>query len=103
MAVQAGFMTPLPGVGRRLRRGSQVAVLSFGPIGNYVTEAAERLEEEGVSIGHYDMRYAKPLDRELIDEAGLAYDHLITLEDGGRVGGSGSGGTESVDTLPDQG
>jgi len=102
MALRDGFKPLLPGVGRRLRRGSQVAVLSFGPIGNYVTEAAERLEEEGVSIGHYDMRYAKPLDRELIDEAVLAYDHLITLEDGARLGGFGSAVTEYVVTLPDQ-
>src|SRR5690625_2657239 len=102
MALRDGFKPLLPGVGRRLRRGSQVAVLSFGPIGNYVTEAADRLEEEGVSIGHYDMRYAKPLDRELIDEAVLAYDHLITLEDGARLGGFGSAVAEYVVTLPDQ-
>src|SRR5690625_7915599 len=98
MALRDGFKPLLPGVGRRLRRGSQVAVLSFGPIGNYVTEAAERLEEEGVSLGHYDMRYAKPLERALIDEAVVADDHLITLADGARRGGVGSAVSEYVAT-----
>ncbi|MDX1637455.1 MAG: 1-deoxy-D-xylulose-5-phosphate synthase, partial [Balneolaceae bacterium] len=53
------------GKGQCLREGDEVAFLSFGPIGNYVIEVADRLESEGINIGHYDMRFAKPLDTDL--------------------------------------
>lgn len=90
MEVREGFQSMEIGKGICLREGENVAVLSFGPIGKYVTEAAERLSEEGVEIGHYDMRFAKPIDEELLDEICLKYDHIITLEDGARLGGFGS-------------
>ena len=64
--------------------------MSFGPIGKYVTEASKELEKEGVHIGHYDMRFAKPLDTELLDEICQKYHHIITIEDGARLGGFGS-------------
>lgn len=90
MEVREGFQTIEIGKGICLREGEGVAVLSFGPIGKYVTEAANQLLEEDVEIGHYDMRFAKPLDTELIDEICLKYDHIITIEDGARIGGFGS-------------
>lgn len=83
------FMPMEPGKGIRLRAGDDVAVLSFGPIGNYVIEAADKLETEGIHIGHYDMRFAKPLDTGLIDEVCQSYRHIITIEDGARLGGFG--------------
>ncbi|MEQ9264084.1 MAG: 1-deoxy-D-xylulose-5-phosphate synthase [Balneolaceae bacterium] len=90
MEVREDFQTIEIGKGICLREGEGVAVLSFGPIGKYVTEAANQLLEEDVEIGHYDMRFAKPLDTELIDEICLKYDHIITIEDGARIGGFGS-------------
>lgn len=90
MEVREGFQTIEIGKGICLREGEGVAVLSFGPIGKYVTEAANQLLEEDVEIGHYDMRFAKPLDTELIDEICLKYDHIITIEDGAKIGGFGS-------------
>lgn len=90
MEVREGFQSMEIGKGICLREGENVAVLSFGPIGKYATEAAERLFEEGIQIGHYDMRFAKPIDEELLDEICLKYDHIITLEDGARLGGFGS-------------
>lgn len=78
------------GKGICIQEGEEVAVLSFGPIGKYVTEASKELEKEGVHIGHYDMRFAKPLDTELLDEICQKYHHIITIEDGARLGGFGS-------------
>ena len=90
MDIPEGFEGMDIGKGRMLREGDSVAVLSFGPIGNYTSEAAERLAEEGIEIGHYDMRFAKPLDTELLDEIADKYRHVITLEDGCKMGGFGS-------------
>ncbi len=90
MEVREGFQAIEIGKGICLREGESVAVLSFGPIGKYVSEAANQLSEEGIEIGHYDMRFAKPIDEELLDEICLKYDHIITLEDGARLGGFGS-------------
>lgn len=90
MEVRKGFQSMEIGKGICLREGESVAILSFGPIGKYVTEAADQLSEEGIEIGHYDMRFAKPIDEELLDEICRKYDHIITLEDGARLGGFGS-------------
>ena len=78
------------GKGKYIRKGENVAVLSFGTIGNYVTEALNNLEKEGIHTGHFNMIFAKPLDEELIQEAARTYNHLITIEDGARMGGFGS-------------
>jgi 1-deoxy-D-xylulose-5-phosphate synthase len=78
------------GKGKYIRKGENVAVLSFGTIGNYVTEALNNLEKEGIHAGHFNMIFAKPLDEELIKEAARTYNHLITIEDGARMGGFGS-------------
>lgn len=91
------FFEPVEiGKGRVIREGERVAILSFGPIGNYVTEAVETLFEEEISIGHYDMRYAKPLDTDLIDKIVSKYDSIITIEDGTKIGGFGSAVAEYV-------
>lgn len=96
MVVPEGFETMEIGKGVTLRKGDHVAVLSFGPIGKYVTTAANQLSEEGIEIGHYDMRFAKPLDIELLDQICQEYDHIITIEDGARLGGFGSAVAENL-------
>ena len=90
MEMREGFQSIEIGKGVTLREGDDVAVLSFGPIGKYVTTAANELAKEGINIGHYDMRFAKPLDEELIDAICQKYSHIITLEDGAKMGGFGS-------------
>ncbi|MDX1671713.1 MAG: 1-deoxy-D-xylulose-5-phosphate synthase [Balneolaceae bacterium] len=90
MKVRKAFRPMEIGKGEMVRSGEDVAILTFGPIGNYVTEAAERLEQEGIKIGHYNMRFAKPLDTDLINEVCHNYERIITLEDGTRMGGFGS-------------
>lgn len=96
MEVRKEFEALEIGRGRILREGESTIILSFGTIGNYVTEAANRLAEEGIEIGHYDMRFAKPIDEILILEALSHYDRIITIEDGTKVGGFGSAVAEFV-------
>lgn len=79
------------GKGRCLREGSQVAILSIGHVGNDALKAAQQLEQQGISVAVYDMRYLRPLDTNLLDSiAAAGYHHLVTVEDGVRQGGFGS-------------
>lgn len=78
------------GTGRKLKDGHTYAILSLGHIGNYVTEAIETLQKEGISPAHYDMRFVKPLDEAMLHEIFSRYSHLITVEDGCLMGGFGS-------------
>jgi 1-deoxy-D-xylulose-5-phosphate synthase len=80
------------GTGRKLRDGSDVAVLSIGPIGNHVTEAIGLLDTEHsqLSVAHYDMRFLKPLDEQILTEVGRKFKRIVTVENGVRDGGLGS-------------
>ncbi|MBD3617111.1 MAG: 1-deoxy-D-xylulose-5-phosphate synthase [Gracilimonas sp.] len=102
MQVQEGFKSIEIGKGVQLREGEDVVILSFGPIGKYAIEAAEKLSGEGIEIGHYDMRFAKPLDVDLVDEVCRKYEHIITLEDGSQLGGFGSAVAEYIAEKPDR-
>lgn len=80
------------GTGRKLRDGDDIAVLSVGPVGNNVVKAVEMMENDGdgISVAHYDMRFVKPLDENLLKEVAAKFKHVITVEDGVREGGFGS-------------
>ena len=78
-----------PGRGRRLHEGHDVAVLSIGTIGNFAAAAVARAEAEGLSVAHYDLRYCKPLDLELLHEVGRSFRSVVTVEDGAVCGGVG--------------
>ena len=78
------------GKGRCISEGEDTAILSLGPIGNIVVEAVEQLAKEGINVGHYDIRFLKPLDEELLGHVGRKYRRIITIEDGVRRGGLGS-------------
>ncbi|MCS7153337.1 MAG: 1-deoxy-D-xylulose-5-phosphate synthase [Bacteroidia bacterium] len=78
------------GKGRVLREGEVVAILSYGHIGNEVLAACEELAAEGLYPGVYDLRFAKPLDEELLEEVVRKYRYIITVEDGAKIGGVGS-------------
>ena len=77
------------GRGRRLRDGSDVALVTVGTAGNAAARAAERAAEAGVSVAHYDLRFVKPLDEALLDEAGRRFRRVVTVEDGCLRGGVG--------------
>jgi len=78
------------GKGRKLRDGDDIAILSIGSIGNLAAEAIERVKTKGISAAHYDMRYLKPIDEDILHEVGSKYKHIITLENGTIKGGLGS-------------
>lgn len=78
------------GKGRRIKEGEDLAILTFGHIGNYAVEACERLSIKGINPGHYDLRFAKPLDEELLHEVFSNFKKIITIEDGCIQGGIGS-------------
>ena len=88
------------GKGRKLRDGNDVAVLTLGPIGNDVEEAISDLssaasqdsnaKSQTPSVAHYDMRFLKPLDEDILQEVGKKFSRIVTIEDGVRNGGLGS-------------
>lgn len=79
------------GKGCTLKKGSDVAVLSIGSIASNVTEAIKGLPEKfQMQIGHYDLRFVKPLDRDLLHNIFSKYDKILTIEDGTILGGFGS-------------
>jgi 1-deoxy-D-xylulose-5-phosphate synthase len=78
------------GTGRTMAEGDDLAILTIGHIGNYVTEVVERLQKDEINPGHYDMRFVKPLDEKLLDKIFSKYSKVITVEDGTIAGGFGS-------------
>jgi 1-deoxy-D-xylulose-5-phosphate synthase len=78
------------GKGRKLKDGKEIAILSFGHPGNFAAAAIRNLRTEGITPAHYDLRFVKPLDEEMLHEVFTHYDKIITVEDGTVVGGVGS-------------
>lgn len=80
------------GKARQISDGSDVAVLSYGPIGNDVQTAISQLAAEGssLSVAHYDMRFCKPLDTDVLESVSQRFSRIVTVEDGQLAGGFGS-------------
>lgn len=78
------------GTGRKVRDGEELAILSIGHIGNYVTTVCEKLAEQGIQVAHYDLRFVKPLDEKMLHEVFSKFKKIITVEDGCLLGGFGS-------------
>jgi 1-deoxy-D-xylulose-5-phosphate synthase len=78
------------GTARTIRQGSGIAVLSVGTVGNFVKEITERALLAGVDFAHFDMRFVKPLDEDLLHQVFAKFDQIITIEDGTVMGGFGS-------------
>lgn len=80
------------GKARQISDGSDVAVLSYGPMGNDVQKAISQLHDEGspLSVAHYDMRFCKPLDTEVLESVSQRFSRIVTVEDGQLAGGFGS-------------
>ncbi len=78
------------GTGQQLKDGSDLAILSLGPIGKEASKAIELLEKEHISVAHFDMRFLKPLDNKLLKTVFSNFNKIITLEDASIVGGLGS-------------
>ena len=78
------------GKGRKINSGTDIAILSIGAIGNLVVEAQQHFKELGISVAHYDMRFVKPLDIDILHQVFKQFENIITIEDGVITGGFGS-------------
>lgn len=78
------------GKGRCLQRGKKVAVLTLGPLGVKVARICKELAQQGIEVGHYDVRFVKPLDEQMLHEVFSSYTTIVTIEDGAIAGGMGS-------------
>ena len=78
------------GKGRKIKDGRDIAILSFGHPGNFATTAIRELRTEGIDPAHYDLRFVKPIDEDLLHEVFGKYNKILTVEDGTVVGGFGS-------------
>jgi 1-deoxy-D-xylulose-5-phosphate synthase len=92
--VMPNWRTPMEeiriGSGRKIRDGEELAILTIGHVGNYAVEVCERLSKQNIEIAHYDMRFVKPLDEELLHQIFSQYKKILTIEDGSIQGGFGS-------------
>lgn len=84
------------GKGRLLQDGNDVALLTLGPIGKLAENAMAEARKQGVSVAHYDMRYLKPIDTEILNTVGEKFKYIVTLEDGVVKGGLGSAVAEHM-------
>ena len=78
------------GSGRLISDGTELAILTLGPLGVRVQKIINKLTQQGIKIAHYDMRFAKPLDTEILDSVFARFRKIITLEDGVVMGGFGT-------------
>ncbi len=78
------------GRGRKLSDGHDVAVLSIGPLGNVVQSVVKELRAEGTNVAHYDIRFLKPIDEDILREVGENFRRIVTVEDGVIRGGLGT-------------
>lgn len=78
------------GVGRKLKDGNDIAVISIGPIGNLAAKAIAEVEKSGHSIAHYDIIFLKPIDTDLLKEVASKFKKIMTIENGVTTGGLGS-------------
>jgi 1-deoxy-D-xylulose-5-phosphate synthase len=78
------------GKGRKIKDGEDIAILTIGHPGNFALDACKILENEGINAAHYDMRFVKPIDEEILHEVFKKFDKIITVEDGCLMGGMGS-------------
>ncbi len=78
------------GKGRKIKDGQEIAILSFGHPGNFAAAAIRDVKAEGINPAHYDMRFVKPIDTELLHEVFANFNKIITIEDGTVVGGFGT-------------
>ena len=87
---QTPFEEIIVGRGRKIKDGHDVAILTIGHPGNFATAAIRELKTQGLNPAHYDMRFVKPLDNDLLKEVFAKFDKIVTVEDGTVTGGFGS-------------
>ena len=92
--VMVDWRTPMEiipvGKGRLVSEGDEIAILTIGHPGNFAQTAIRELQKEGITPAHYDLRFVKPLDEELLHEVFGKFRYVLTVEDGCLMGGMGS-------------
>jgi len=92
--VMPDWRTPMKeitiGTGRMILDGAELAILTIGHIGNYAVKACQNLQEVDLYPAHFDMRFVKPLDEELLHQIFARFPKILTVEDGCLLGGFGS-------------
>ena len=78
------------GEGQTITKGDQIAIISIGDIGNMIIQITKEFKEKNIALGHYDIRFLKPLDEKLLHIVFKKYKNIITVEDGCLMGGMGS-------------
>ena len=78
------------GKAQEISKGEKLAIISIGHIGNTIIEICQELKDKNTNIGHYDIRFLKPLDEKMLHKVFLNYKTIITVEDGCLKGGMGS-------------
>lgn len=84
------FEKIIAGKGKLISEGRDIAILSIGHPGNFVKKAISMLAKENIVPAHYDMRFLKPIDEEILHTVFRNYKSIITVEDGSKIGGLGS-------------
>ncbi|MBN2662869.1 MAG: 1-deoxy-D-xylulose-5-phosphate synthase [Bacteroidales bacterium] len=87
---QKDFSEIIIGKGRIITKGDDIAILTIGAIGSEIVKSIELLKNEHISAAHYDMRFVKPLDEELLHQIFSKFKHIITVEDNSIIGGLGT-------------
>lgn len=87
LEIPSGFEKIEIGKAEEISKGEDIAVLTIGTIGNNSRKAIEKLKDEGINVAHYNLRFLKPLDIDLLKEIKDKYKTIITIEDGTIVGG----------------
>ncbi len=91
--VMLNWQTPFKampiGKAQLIQSGENIAILSFGPLGNVVQEVCKNLATKNCIPAHYNMRFVKPLDEDALHEVAKKYKYIITIEDGSKIGGLG--------------
>jgi 1-deoxy-D-xylulose-5-phosphate synthase len=97
--VMKEWRTPLSemkiGKGQIVKEGNKLAIISLGHPGNFVTEALDQLDDESL-VAHYNLRFLKPIDEELLHKVCSKFETIITVEDGTVKGGMGSAVVEFI-------
>lgn len=98
--VMIDWKTPMKaipiGKGRIINKGSDISIISIGTSGNTVQKAVTELKRQGIYAAHFDMRFVKPIDEELLHYIMQNYSAIITVEDGCITGGLGSAVAEFI-------
>jgi 1-deoxy-D-xylulose-5-phosphate synthase len=82
------------GKGRMVKDGKDIAILTLGTVGNFAAEASKQLQSDLIDAAHFDLRFLKPLDTELLHKVFQRFHKVITVEDGALPGGFGSAVSE---------